>query len=173
MQLTNENEAYAALLYHHLLGFAHRLREVPPERWEWQIEPAAPSPRILAEHAWQWLVCDRQHIYEPDALKHSDVPEPPADQQAMCDRLMEEAETWKEMILKLTPEQLDEPRRQFNHSGAELNVRWFLFHMIQNTIYKHGQFATIYFALGLDGTEPYTAPFPNPIYAEVRQMARA
>ena len=45
-------------------------------------------------------------------------------------------------------------------------MRGFVCHMIQNTIYKHGQFATIYFALGLDGTEPYNAPFPNPIYEQ-------
>jgi hypothetical protein len=38
--------------------------------------------------------------------------------------------------------------------------------MIQNCIYKNGQLATIYFALGLDGTEPYEAPFPNPIYEQ-------
>jgi hypothetical protein len=44
--------------------------------------------------------------------------------------------------------------------------------MIQNTIYKHGQFSTLYFALGLDGTEPYSAPFPNPIYAEIFGPAR-
>ena len=48
-----------------------------------------------------------------------------------------------------------------------MNVRWFVGHMVQNTIYKHGQFSTIFFAQGLDGDGPYEAPFPNPIYAEV------
>ena len=48
-----------------------------------------------------------------------------------------------------------------------MNVRGFIAHMIQNVIYKHGQFATIFFALGMDGDGPYTAPFPNPIYKEL------
>ena len=68
--------------------------------------------------------------------------------------------------MSLTPEQMDAPRSQFNAFG--MNVRGFVLHIIQNTIYKHGQFATLYFALGLDGTEPYDAPFPNPIYARLR-----
>lgn len=38
--------------------------------------------------------------------------------------------------------------------------------MIKNCIYKNGQFATLYFALGLDGTESYAVPFPNPEYEE-------
>jgi hypothetical protein len=45
-------------------------------------------------------------------------------------------------------------------------VRGFVCHMVQNTIYKNGQFMTLFYALGLDGTEPYDAPFPNPIYEQ-------
>ena len=48
-----------------------------------------------------------------------------------------------------------------------MNTRGFVCHMIQNVIYKHGQFSTIFFALGLDGDGPYEAPFPNAIYKEV------
>jgi hypothetical protein len=161
----NENEAYVGLLYGHLQGFIHRLREIPPDRWEWQPAVPAPSPRILAEHAWQWLVCDRQHILEPDAARHPRVPDPPGEQQAMCDVLQEEAERWRSLILGLTPDQFLQTRRQFNY--YPMNVRGFVCHMIQNVIYKHGQLATIYFALGLDGTGPYTAPFPNPLYDDL------
>ena len=52
-------------------------------------------------------------------------------------------------------------------------MRGFVDHMIQNAIYKRGQFATLYFALGMDGIEPYDAPWPNPIYAEVRVSGQA
>ena len=166
MNPKNEVEAYVSLLVNHVLWMAHWLRDIPADKWDWQIEPCAPSPRMLAEHAWQWLVCDRQHILEPDARKHPDVPAPPADQQAFCDVLQAEAETWRALILSLTPEQLDAPRSQFN--AAPKTVRGFLCHIIQNSIYKNGQFTTLYYALGLDGTEPYDAPLPNPIYAKLR-----
>lgn len=166
-KIENENKAYATLLYHHVSRFVERLRQVPSDRWEWQIAVPAPSPRILAEHAWQWLVCDRQHLLEPNISLHPDVPMPPNEQQAMCDLLLAEAAMWQEMILAFSPEQFDEPRSQFG--DFDTNVRWFICHMIQNCIYKHGQLATIYFALGLDGTEPYSAPFPNPIYALMRK----
>ncbi len=166
MNPKTENQVYVGLLYGHLREFSERLRMVPADKWAWQIEPCAPSPKILAEHAWQWLVCDRQHILEADAAQHPDVPALPDTQQALCDLLEAEAETWRALIMSLTPEQMDAPRSQFNAFG--MNVRGFVLHIIQNTIYKHGQFATLYFALGLDGTEPYDAPFPNPIYARLR-----
>ena len=165
--VNSENEAYAAFLYYHVSTFVERLRQLPRDRWDWQVEVSAPSPRILAVHAWQFLVCDRQHILEPDCSKHADVPEPPAEEEALCDILLSEAETWRTMILGLSPDQLDEPRMQF--ASREVNVRWLICHMLQNCIYKHGQFSLMYFALGLDGTEPYTAPFPNPIYALMRK----
>lgn len=167
MTIQNENEAYVDLLCGHLEGFTHRLRQIPPDRWDWQPEPPAPSARILATHAWQWLTCDRQHIREADASRHPRIPDPPEDQQALCDELQAETQRWRELIMSLTPEQFLEPRLQFNLPEAEMNIRGFVCHMIQNSIYKHGQLSTIYFMLGLDGTEPYTAPFPNPIYEEI------
>jgi len=164
-----EKEAYANLLCSHLHAFTERLRQLPEDKWDFTFAPPAPTPRTLATHAWQWLICDRQHIAEPDALKHPDVPEPPRDPKAMCDALAEETERWRELILGLSAEDLDTPRKQFN--GYPWTIRGFVGHMVQNLIYKHGQFTTIFFALGLDGTEPYTAPFPNPIYAQLRLKA--
>jgi len=160
--LGDEQHAYAYLLCSHLRHMTERMRLVPEDKWDWSPAPAAPTTRILASHAWQWLVCDRQHILEPDARKHAPIPEPPNDPAAMCDLLAAETDTWEALILSLTTAQLDEPRSQFNQ--GEMGVRGFVCHMIQNCIYKHGQFATLFFALGLDGTEPYDAPFPNPIY---------
>ncbi len=166
-KIHSENEAYSTLLYWYVSRFVERLRKLPADRWDWTFAPPAPTPRILATHCWQCLVGDRQHILEPNALLHPDVPEAPADTDALCDVLQAEAETWRALVLGLTPQQLDEPRRQFG--GPEMNVRWFVCHMIQNCIYKHGQFATIYFALGLDGTEPYDCPWPNRLYGRMRE----
>jgi hypothetical protein len=160
------NKACAQLLCSHLRGMVWRLRMLPEDKWDWTPDPAAPTARILATHAWQWLICDRQHILEADAAKHPAVPEPPASTAALCDALAAETEHWEQLILSLTPEQMDEPRAQFNKS--QMTVFGFVCHMIQNCIYKHGQFSTLFFALGLDGTEPYDAPFPNPCYKMMR-----
>jgi hypothetical protein len=169
MPLENENQAYANLLCGHLRGMVHRLRQLTPEQWDWTFALTAPTARILATHAWQWLICDRQHIAEADAAQHPYVPEPPADTGALCDALAEETECWQTLILSLTPEQFGAERRQFN--DYEMNIRDFVCHMIQNCIYKHGQFATLYFAMGLDGDAPYDAPLPNPIYRELHESA--
>jgi len=165
--LTTENQAYASLLCSHLRGFAHRLRQLGPEMWDWTPSPAAPTARILAVHTWQWLICDRQHIEEPDALHHPLVQEPPAETAALCDALELETSHWDKLISELTPEQFAGMRSQFN--GYPMNTRDFVCHMIQNCIYKHGQFSTLYFAMGLDGDAPYDAPFPNPIYLDLRE----
>jgi hypothetical protein len=167
---TTENEAYVSLLCGHLYAMTRRLRKIPANKWDWTPDQAAPTARILASHTWQWLVCDRQHIVEPDALKHADIPPVPDDLNALCDLLAAETDNWFDLLLSLSPEDFDAPRNQFN--DYPMNIRAFVCHMIQNTIYKHGQLATLYFALGLDGTEPYAAPFPNPIYAEIRASAK-
>ena len=165
MAFANENELYARNLCGHLRQMVHNLRQIPEDKWDWTFAPPAPTPRILATHAYQWLVCDRQHIAEPDVTKHVLVPDAPRDPAALCDALAQETENWDRLIQSLTPEQLDLPRAQFGE--YPMNVRGFVGHMIQNCIYKNGQLATLYFALGLDGTEPYDAPFPNPIYKEI------
>ena len=82
----------------------------------------------------------------------------------MCDALEQEADAWEELLKGLRPEDLLRAGRQFGREEALVNVRWFVAHMVQNVIYKHGQFSTIFYALGLDGEEPYDAPFPNRLY---------
>lgn len=165
MTPTNENELCAGILCGHLRQMVQRLRQIPAKEWDRAPAPPAPTPRILATHAYQWLVCDRQHIAEPDVHKHALVPDAPADPAALADALAEETENWDRLIRSLTSEQLGAPRHQFGQYPT--NVRGFVGHMVQNCIYKNGQLATIFFALGLDGTDPYDAPFPNPIYREV------
>ena len=166
MEPKTELELCRMLLIMHLRGFAYELRQLPADKWDWTPDQAAPTARIVAVHAWQWLICDRQHIEEPDATQHADVPAAPHDPEAFCAALEAETENWNQLLRSLTPEQLDSPRKQFNFADSKMNVRGFIGHIIQNTIYKHGQFSTLFFALGCDGAEPYDAPFPNPIYAE-------
>lgn len=161
-----ESEAYASLLRDHLRLMVRRLRLLPEEMWDWSPHVAAPTARILAAHTWQWLICDRQHLEEPEVSKHSHIPEPPSDTALMCDELEQEADRWDAMVRGFTAEDLSSPRRQFD-DDFDRDVRWFLCHIIQNTIYKSGQLATLYFALGLDGIQPYSAPFPNPVYEEI------
>lgn len=162
----SETHAYAWLLALHLRRFAERLKALPEDRWDWTPDPAAPTARTLAAHTWQWLVCDRQHIENPDVLRHGLIPEMPAEPAAIVAAFEEEAENWIRLVESMSPESLDAPIRQFggNNLGT---ARGFICHMVQNAIYKHGQFSTLFFALGLDGTEPYDAPWPNPIYERV------
>lgn len=166
MNPRDEITAIALVLCMHLRAMVRSARQIPPDRFDWTFAPPAPTPRILVTHAWQWLVCDRQHIEQPDASLHPPVPDPPDDPQALCDVLAAETDRWEALILGLTPEELDAPRFQFNATRRDWNLRGFLWHMVQNSVYKNGQLSTLFFALGLDGTEPYAAPIPNPIYAE-------
>ncbi len=165
--MNSEIEAYESLLCGHLKQMVYFLRHIPEEKLDWTFAPPAPTPRIVAMHALQWLICDRYHINEPDAAKHPRIPEPPQDQAALCDALAEETENWRTLIRALTPEQLDEARYQFGEPQYRMNIREFLCHMIQHCVYKNGQLSTIFFGLGLDGAEPYSATFPNTIYTEL------
>ncbi len=162
-----EIEAYEWLLIGHLQPMLTRLRMLKPEHWDWSPHPAAATPRTVAVHAWQWLQCDRQHIENPEFDSHVDVAEPPKQPEDFCVAFEAETQAWEGLFQRLTSEYLDQPRGQFSNDG-DLNVRWFILHMIQNVIYKHGQLSEVFFALGYDGDQPYTAPLPNPIYAEVR-----
>lgn len=144
--------------------WASRMSE---EQFDLTYHPAAPTGRTLVTHTWQWLICDRYHIEEPDASKHAAVPDPPADKAALIAELEAEAKRWDEMLRAMPTEMLDEVRHQFNDTGFDWSVRGCVYHMLQNVIYKNGQLSYLAFSFGLDGTEPYAAPFPNPIYAEV------
>jgi hypothetical protein len=166
MVLQSDLEAEASILLGHLRGMAQSLRKLTLEQWDWTFAPPAPTPRILAIHALAWLQCDRQHINNPDVSTHRPVPDPPVEPEEICLAMEEEADNWEALLKSLTPEDLDRPSPQFGRPESSANVRWLIAHMVQNVIYKHGEFATIFFALGLDGTEPYDAPFPNPIYKE-------
>jgi len=168
--LNDENEAYSELLCGHLRRLTRRLRAIPPDRWDWQPNSSTPSPMILAQHAWLWLVSDRYHIHEPDALRHPPVTDPPAAQADLCTLLEQETEEWSSLLGALTPEQLAEERFAFN--WRRVNVRWLVWHMCQNVIYKHGQLATLYFQLGLEGEEPYQAPLPQMDYDRLAGMMR-
>ena len=138
------------------------LRKTPENKWDWTPNQAAPTSRTIAAHTWQWLICDRQHLAEPDALKHAPIPEPPTDPNEMCDELVKECDRWRELILAITPEQFEKEGSQFNLEPH--NVRDFVCHMVQNVIYKHGQLSLLFFSLGLDGTEAYSAQFPQDFY---------
>ncbi len=166
--MQTEINIYRWLLNIHLSEFVERLRQIPPDQWEWQPTPPAPSARLVAEHALAWLQADRQHLQEPDVTRHPHTPPPPAEQEALCDALEAEAQQWQDLLSTLTAEQLRETRKQFGM--RRWTVRQFIGHILQNTIYKHGQLATLYFALGLDGSEPYVAPLPNDYYAQLNAI---
>jgi|GEM_PF-670416 len=163
-----ENESYEMLLGSHLGLMIDRLRAIPPEKWEWTPSPAAPPARTIAEHTWNWLVADRQHLEEPNVTLHSRVPEAPSEQAMMCDALAAEKDRWRPLLLGLTPEQMSAPRYHFGTFPRD--IRFIVGHIVQQVIYKSGQLSTVFFALGLDGETAYTAPFPNDEYGQIAVM---
>ena len=167
--LTSELANYDRMLEDHLGAMIRGLRRLKPEHRDWTPDQAAPSCRVIAEHAWQWMVCDRQHITEPDASLHAEIPEAPRDSTQLCLILEQELYTWRELISSLPAELLDEPRFHFGIEENTMNIRSLIGHTIQNVVYKHGQFAVLFYALGYDGDLPYSAPLPNAIYAVARR----
>jgi hypothetical protein len=165
--MTPDLERAHSNLIGHLKGMYHWASQMSEEQFDFTYHQAAPTARTLVTHAWQWLVCDRMHIEEADARKHTRVPDAPADKAALIAELEAEAKRWDEMLKAMPAEKLDEKRHQFNRTGFDWSVRGCVYHMLQNVVYKHGQLSYLAFAFGLDGTEPYDAPFPNPIYDEV------
>jgi hypothetical protein len=79
--------------------------------------------------------------------------------------LVDEADEWRQLIGSLAPEQLLDEREPWE--GETRNLRSFLFHIGQNNIYKAGQIWTLAFELGVDGLDPYSAPYPNQEYGFV------
>jgi hypothetical protein len=162
-----EMEASAQLLLMHLRGMTARLRQLSADQWDYSFALPAPTPRILALNTLQWLKCDRQHMTAASFDAHQLIPEPGDDPEAICAALDEEANEWEALLKSLTPEELDRVVRQFDGGMVEMNIRSYVSHMVQNVIYKSGQFSTIYFGLGLDGDGKYECPWPNQIYAVV------
>ena len=166
-----ELENYEALLIEHLEAMLRALRKMSAEHWDWSPHPAAPSARIIGVHTWQWLVCDRQHITEPDVLGHALVPDAPRDIHQFCDVFEQEILNWRHLLRSLEPSDLLKSRPQFGNPDDTQNIRAYIGHMVQNGIYKHGQLAELFYALQYDGSGPYAAPFPNPLYEEMRKTA--
>ncbi len=166
--MKTENEAYLFLFDNHLDAIILRLRAIPSDKLDWIPGPGAPSARMVGEHAWVWLVCDRQHLTEPDVTKHARIEASPATGEELCSALEVEQKAWCELIEAITPEQFDELRYQFGRNP--LTVRLLVSHITQQIIYKSGQLSTLYFALGLDGDEPYTAEHPNEFYGAVSEL---
>jgi len=137
-------------------------RLIPPDKWNWSFSERTPTARETCEHTFVWLWCDRQQLTVLDRSLHQPTPELPLDQPAMIALLEGEAKEWRRLIRSLTQDQLLEGREPWE--GEKRLVRSFLFHMGQHVIYKAGQIWMLAFELGLDGAEPYDAPFPNRSY---------
>lgn len=165
--MQSETEVYQQMLCGYIGQMAHWLKQIPEEKWDWTPGPGAPSVRQVAEHALVWLVCDRQHVSEPDIALHTPVPDPPREPAAFCAALEAEGKWWREWLGQQNPESYLQPRKQFGISP--MNVRGFVFHITQQIVYKVGQLSTLYYALGMDGIDPYTAPQPNVYYGHRRQ----
>lgn len=132
---------------------------IPEDKWNWSFSARTPTAREICEHTFVWLWCDRQQMTVLDRSLHGPTPDLPPERESIILLLKEEAEEWRRLVRSLSPGQLLEERESWD--GETRNLRSFLFHMGQHVIYKAGQIWMLAFDLGVEGMEPYTAPYPN------------
>lgn len=135
---------------------------IPADKWDWSFVAATPSAREICEHTFMWLWCDRQQINVLDRTQHVRTPDLPLERDAMLAMLQEEGEAWRDLIQSLTPEMLEEEREPW--PGEIRNLRGFLYHASQHVVFKAGQIWVLVYGLGLDGPDPYRAPYPDYFY---------
>ncbi len=162
-QLQNELEVFELMTAGYVGSILRAARLIPDDKWNWSYSERTPTAREICGHTFAWLWCDRQQIQVPDRARHRPTPDPPSDRQEMISMLQAEAREWQILVRSLSTDQLEEGRVPWEGDPPRL-IRSFLFHMGQNVIYKAGQIWMLAFELGLDGTEPYDAPYPNAIY---------
>jgi hypothetical protein len=162
-----EAEAYDDILQSHLNKIITRARTMSEDQWLWSPAPCAPTTAALVNHAWTWLVSDRLQILDQN-VKVFCPEHAPASKDALVDALEIEAGEWNKMLTSMTSTYMDESRKNFG--VQDIDVRRLIAHMVQNVIYKSGQVSANFFALGLDGTEPYTAPFPKDVVEYLRKQ---
>ena len=161
-QLRSEQETFELMTAGYVGSLLRAARLFSDEQWNWSFSERTPTAREVCEHAFVWLWCDRQQMTVLDRSLHQPTPELPCDRLSMIQMLEDEAIEWRRLIRGLTAEMLDEEREPWE--GDRRLIRSFLFHMGQHIIYKAGQIWMLAFELGLEGSEPYDAPYPNRIY---------
>ncbi len=161
-QLQSEIEVFEVMTAGYVGSIVRAAKSVPGEKWNWSFSPQTPSAREICEHTFVWLWCDRQQMAGLDRAQHRPTPTLPENQEAMIRLLMEEAAEWRRLVRALKPEDLDQQREPW--PGETRNIRSFLFHMGQHVIYKAGQMWMLAFGMELDGSGPYSAPYPNEMY---------
>ncbi len=160
--LQSELEVFEIMIPGFVGSILRAAEQIPEDKWNWSTSERAPTPREICEHTFVWLWCDRQQMTVLDRNLHRPTPDLPTDRSVMLRMLKEEAEEWRQLIQSLTPEVLFEEREIWD--GETRNLRSFLFHMGQNTVYKAGQIWVLNFELGIDGEQTYRAPYPNEMY---------
>src|SRR5579885_3362364 len=154
-----EAESYDWLLQNHLEKLIVRSKAMSDEQWNWKPSPPSPCAREIVEHACIWLLTDRLQIEAQQDLLTWRAPALPDGREQMIAELEAESARWRKMLTTMDDSVLNEPRRR--HGIFPSTVRFFVQHMVQNVSYKSGQLATLFFAQGLDGAEPFVAPMPN------------
>lgn len=161
-RLQSELELFELMIPDYAGSIVRDAREIPDDKWNWSFSARTPSPREIVEHTFAWLWCDRQQLTVPERSRHRPTPDLPPERLPMTQLLLDEAMEWQNLIRSFSPEALIEEREWWD--GHTINVRAFLFHMAQQVVYKAGQISLLTFELGLDGGNPYDAPWPNRIY---------
>ena len=167
--MNKETELYGWLLEDYIRQMTARLNRFTDEQWVWHPSAPVPSAQTLATNALEWMICDRQHILEPDAQFHEPIPATSASRQEVVTALQAELKEWMRLFTQIRVEDLDAPRRQFNRLDADhQDVRWLMLHAINNIVLRLGEMSTLAHALGHDGTEAHKNLLPAECYARLR-----
>ncbi len=110
------------------------------------------------------------HIEQPDAEFHDDIPPAAQTSAELIAELEAEQAHWHGLLSRLSGDQMQAARRQFNHpESGDQNVRWFVMNALQNVIYNHGQLVVLYLALSAPGASPCAPPLPQVYYEQLRK----
>lgn len=161
-RLETELEMFELMILGYIGSILRAASQIPDNKWNWSFSERTPTAREICEHTFVWLWCDRQQMTVLDRSLHKPTPELPTEKKQMIELLERERSEWRCLIRSMSADQLIEERESWD--GEMRLVRSFLFHMGQHIVCKVGQIRMLFFELGLDGGEPYSAPYPDTYY---------
>jgi hypothetical protein len=167
--MNRETELYSKLLESYISEMLEKLNLLSEDQWCWQPSPPVPSAQMLATNALEWMICDRQHINEPDAKFHDPIPPTPVERECVMERLSAELKEWVRLLSQIRVEDLEAPRRQFNRLDADdQNVRWMMLNAVDNVARRLGELTPLWLALGHGGADPYQNKLPHECYERLK-----
>jgi len=160
--VNTECDVYRLMFLFHAEHIIQRCEAMTDEQWNWRPSVPAPNARETASHALMWMISDRMHLEERTDV-HTAIVEVPNKKEELLQAFRSEVEVWRTWLTNADSRDLNKKVKRFGILPT--TKRFFVGHALQNLVYKSGQVSVLYFAQGLDGTEPFKAPSQQEILA--------